>query len=152
MRFAIVLVAACWRDVPPPPVANASEQAPGPGLVGEYRCTIAEGGYRYPPFPCAIREVDHKLELAKLGGSVRFQGEIRPRGDGFAFQGQLYCPMGDCNEQVSGSFRRIAGGALRGQLGQDHIVVELFRADSAYGGASYGGSSYGGQPPSTEIE
>ena len=151
MRFAIVLVAACWRDAAPPaPVAN--ETAPVPSLVGEYRCTIAEGGYRYPPFPCAIREVDHVLELAKLGGSVRFQGRIEPRGDGFAFRGELYCPMGDCNEQVSGSFRRLAGGALRGQLGQNHMVVELFRADSAYGGASYGGAGYGGQPPRNEIE
>ena len=149
-RPAIVLfgtaIAACWTDrtpAPTAPIANHDSSAPVT-LVGDYRCTITESGYEYPAFPCTIRQDGRHLVLAKLGGSVRFEGEVRPRGEGFAFDGQVYCPSGDCTEAVAGTFQPAAGGALTGTLGQDRMVVQLVRASAGFGGAGYGGAMYGG--------
>jgi hypothetical protein len=149
-RPAIVLfgaaIAACWTDrtpAPAAPIGNHSAEVPR-ALVGDYRCTISESGYEYPPFPCTIRQQGRKLVLAKLGGSVRFEGEIRPRGEGFAFKGQVYCPWGDCTEAVAGTFEPAAGGALTATLGQDRMTVQLVRADAGFGGTGYGGNVYGG--------
>src|SRR5438874_7914237 len=103
-RPAILLfgaaIVACWSDRAPhgtTPLANRSE-APQRGLVGMYACTITESSYRYPAFPCAIRQVRDHLVLSKLAGSVRFEGRVRPNGAGFRFDGRIYCPWGDCTE------------------------------------------------------
>jgi len=150
-RPAIVLfgvaIAACWTDRPAqtPQVANHTE-APAPALVGMYACTITETGFQYPAFPCSIRQVRGHLVLAKLAGSVRFEGRVQPSGTGFRFDGQVFCPWGDCTEHVAGAFRTTAEGALVGTLGEDRMVVELVRDSGAYAGASYGGAMYGGSP------
>jgi len=147
---AVVLVVACWRDTAPTPAPV--QPAVATTWIGAYSCTIAQGGYRYPPFPCAIREVDHKLVLAKLGGSVRFEGEVHPHGDGFRFEGEVYCPTGDCNEHVGAVFRPAGNQVLRAKLGSQGMLVELFRMNNAYAGDSYGGATYAGAPRSNEIE
>jgi hypothetical protein len=140
------LFVACWTDRTPPaePLANHTSAAQPSALVGSYACTITESSYRYPAFPCTIREVRDRLVLAKLGGSVRFEGRVRPSASGFSFEGQIYCPWGDCTEQVSATFHRTRAGALVGELGEHAMIVELVPALAAYGGASYGGASYGG--------
>ncbi len=81
--------------------------------------------------------------LAKLGGSVRFEGEIQPRRAGFAFHGRMFCPWGDCTQDLDGSF--VARGEhYVGSFTDDHMTVELERASGGYGGDSYGGDRYGG--------
>jgi hypothetical protein len=83
--------------------------------------------------------------LAKLAGSQRFRGEVKPRGEGFGFAGELYCPWGDCSQPLHGEFRPIGNGALRGTFRDAALVVVLQPApDAAFGGASYGGDGYGG--------
>ena len=82
---------------------------------GAYFCSIEDGGYKYPGYPCAIRKIDGRWMLAKLAGSQRFRGEVKPRGEGFTFDGEFYCPWGDCTQPLHGVFKAArANGALRG--------------------------------------
>src|SRR5687767_12846151 len=110
-------VVACWSSKPSDPStienrALATER----DLTAAYHCSIRDGEYQYPPYPCAVRKIDERWMLAKLGGSQRFRGEIKPRGDGFSFHGELYCPWGDCTQPLHGEFRAIGNGALRGSF------------------------------------
>ncbi len=141
---------ACWsgkappRDTPihnrgPLTLASAPTQHP-------YWCSISDGGFDYPQMPCAIRTIDGERILAKLAGSQRFRGVVTPRGAGLAFEGELFCPWGDCQKQLRGSFEPIGNGALRGTFENEAMVVTMVPApaNSAWGGASYGGDGYGG--------
>lgn len=112
---------------------------------GGYWCSIEDSGYKYPPFPCAIRKVHDRFVLAKLGGSQRFAGEVRPTTGGFTFAGKFYCPYGDCTQALHGSFKSVANGALRGTFADARFIVRMVRApDGAFGGYEYGGDEYGG--------
>jgi hypothetical protein len=114
-------------------------------LTAAYYCSIQDAGFKYPPYPCALRKVDGRWMLAKLAGSQRFRGEVIPRGDGFSFDGEFYCPWGDCTQPLHGAFTSIGNGALRGTFADASLVVVLQPApDAAFGGASYGGDGYGG--------
>jgi hypothetical protein len=120
-------------------------------LSAKYFCSIESDGYTYPRFPCAIRSVGDKYELAKLGGSQRFRGEVRAVGDGFSFDGEFFCPFGDCTSPMHGEFVRRPDGTLVGKFDQQSIVVTLEPGGggddgngAAYGGDSYGGFGYGG--------
>src|SRR4051794_13272792 len=62
-------------------------------LAANYFCSIESDGYKYPRFPCAIRAVGDKYELAKLAGSQRFRGEVHAVADGFSFDGEFFCPF-----------------------------------------------------------
>src|SRR5262245_25368633 len=104
-RPAIMLfgVVACWTDrAPQQPIGHQAVQQDS--LAGSYWCTITEGEYTYPRFPCAITEHGGRLVLAKLAGSVRFEGEIRRNRSGFSFEGKMFCPWGDCTQPLHGSF------------------------------------------------
>jgi hypothetical protein len=115
-------------------------------LSAAYFCSIHMDRYQYPRFPCVIRKVDGRWMLAKLGGSVRFRGEVRPEGHGLAFDGELYCPWGDCSKPLHGVFQPTGKpGALRGLFADAGVTTLLEPApDSAFGGAAYGGDGYGG--------
>ncbi len=137
---------ACWKGggAGDATLANKTSSAQR-DLEGAYWCSIEDSGYTYPPFPCAIRKIGERFVLAKLGGSQRFQGEVRAQGDGFTFAGQFYCPWGDCTQALHGSFRPAGGGALKGTFRDARFVVTMKPApDSAFGGVAYGGDSYGG--------
>lgn len=152
MRRPAVLVfgvaAACGggRAQAPQAIGNQLVASEPAGLEGAYRCAITEGDYKYPPFACAIRHDGGKLTLAKLEGSVRFVGEIQPHDGGFNFTGRIYCPWGDCTQNVAGVFNAQDGHYV-GTFASDQMTVDLFRADGtggeSYGGASYGGATYG---------
>ena len=166
-----IAVCSCWGG-------NSAQQTaighPAPlaerTFSGAYWCSIQDDGFAYPPYPCAIWSVDHRLVLAKLGGSQRFEGEIKPAGAGFSFDGLFYCPAGDCTQPLHGTFEpndatlvgrfrdstlvvRLApvqlgsafGGASYGGASCDHANCDgATYDDTSYGGASYGGASYGG--------
>ena len=129
----------------PAPVDNHAPLATR-DLGGAYWCSIEDSGFKYPQFPCAIRKVDNRFVLAKLGGSQRFEGEIAPiASGGFTFTGRFYCPYGDCSQALHGTFEPVAGGGLRGKFSDSQMIVRLVTApDAAFGGAGYGGAGYGG--------
>jgi hypothetical protein len=151
VRFGVLVgitTFACWSGNTAPattPIENRG--APLEQDQAEpYWCSISDGGYDYPQMPCSIRTIDGKRVLAKLAGSQRFRGVITPRGHGFAFDGEFFCPWGDCTKRLVGEFQPMGDGTLRGTFEGDSMIVTMVRApaDSAWGGASYGGDGYGG--------
>ena len=143
---AIALVAtSCWRGRPQGAALENRAAASERDLTAAYFCSIQDGGHRYPPYPCAVRKIDGRWLLAKLAGSQRFRGEVRPRGEGFSFAGELYCPWGDCAQPLHGVFESLGEGRLRGRFRDARFVVLLEPApDTAFGGVGYGGDGYGG--------
>lgn len=135
-------LAACGGTKPSGSIGNAAPLRQH-DLSANYLCSIESEGFRYPQFPCAVRSVDGKYVLAKLAGSQRFRGEVKALGEGFTFDGEFYCPFGDCTAPMRGEFVRRTNGTLVGRFDQPSIVVTLEPA-AGYGGAGYGGDSYGG--------
>ena len=118
-------------------------------LAAQYWCSIRNGEFEYPQMPCVIEQQgDGRFVLAKLAGSQRFRGVVKPRGDGFTFDGEFYCPWGDCTKPLRGVFKSTGDGRLRGTFDDDaSLVVTLTRAPAnggGFGGAGYGGAAYGG--------
>ena len=140
----VCVVASCWSGKTSETTIDnrtASER----DLTASYFCSIEDDGYKYPGYPCAIRRIEGRWMLAKLAGSQRFRGQIRAQGDGFSFEGEFYCPWGDCSQPLHGVFKPAGHGALRGTFRDAPMTVTLVPApDSAFGGASYGGDGYGG--------
>jgi hypothetical protein len=120
-------------------------------LDGAYWCIIEQGDLSYPPYACTIQNVDHRVVLAKLAGSQRFEGELKPAGGGFSFDGVFFCPWGECTQPLHGTFEPSEGG-LVGTFRDSTIIVRMTAVQLGaashdarlYGGASYGGASYGG--------
>lgn len=147
VRFgALALVAmSCWSGSPREGTIGNRGAAGERDLTAAYFCSIQDAGYKYPRFPCAVRKIEGRWQLAKLAGSQRFRGALTPQGDGFAFDGELYCPWGDCTQPLHGEFRPVGQGKLRGTFRDAQLSVLLEPApDSAFGGAGYGGDGYGG--------
>jgi hypothetical protein len=145
VRFGAIAIAAlaCRSGKPPATIGNSAR---GDGdLTAAYYCSIHDGGFTYPTFPCAVRKIEGRWMLAKLAGSQRFRGQLTPQHDGFAFAGELYCPWGDCTQPLHGVFTSLGDGRLRGTFRDARMIVLLAPApDAAFGGASYGGDGYGG--------
>jgi hypothetical protein len=147
--LASLALVACWTSTPvqstTPTVAKAAEPA-GRDLTGPYWCSIDTDGYEYPRYPCAIKKVGGALVLAKLGGSQRIRGRIQlDERDGFSFSGELYCPWGDCTQQLNGTFTP-AGRGYKGSFREESMVVTLMPAsDGEFGGVDYAGDE-GGDP------
>jgi hypothetical protein len=128
------------------PPDHASGTAPAPGLAGDYRCSITDGGYTYPPYACSIFEdAEGGYMLHKLGGSQRFAGPIVATAAGFTFSGKFFCPEGACDQAITGTFVR-RGGAYVGQFAElPQMSIRLAPVAAAgVGGASYGGVGYAG--------
>jgi len=157
--LACVALFSCWSGNGTA-VTTAATPSLEPGtrdISGPYWCAIDDAGYEYPRYPCVIRRVGDKLMLAKLGGSQRIRGHIElDARDGFTFVGELYCPWGDCTEEMRGRFRPMGKGGFKGTLHNtldgplDHeapdasMLVTMFPAPAnAFGGSSYGGDGYG---------
>lgn len=153
--LACIALMACWSGkAEPQTAAEALSLEPSArDLSGPYWCSIDDAGYEYPRFPCVIKKVGGKLMLAKLGGSQRIRGVITlDDREGFEFKGELYCPWGDCTEQMRGRFTPAGRGGYKGTLNGplDHVdddtsmIVHLVPAPAnAFGGSAYGGDSYG---------
>jgi hypothetical protein len=144
-RFGLVALAACG--------GRGGAQATGPlenhggtarGVTGAYACSIEDSGYRYPPFRCVIRQQGERLELVKLDGSQRFEGEVREGRGGLVFSGRFYCPFGDCTQDLHGVFASDGAGGWKGTFSDAKFVVWMAPAAGTYGGATYGGQGYGG--------
>lgn len=143
-----VFLSACWTskaEPVAPVVGNTAEVTAERDLSGTFWCTIGEGDYEYEQYPCVIKTVYGKQMLAKLSGSQRFRGFVKPAGPrNFAFDGEMYCPWGDCTEPMKGTFKAVAGGGFKGTFRAQRITVKLTPGDlSAFGGSAYGGDGYG---------
>jgi hypothetical protein len=126
-------------------------------VVGRYACAIEDAGYRYRAFRCVIRQgAGGRMELVKLDGSQRFDGEVRERPAGLAFSGRFWCPWGDCTQALHGVFAPDGAGGWKGTFSDARFVVWMAPArpgplgggasgGQAYGGQAYGGDGYGGQ-------
>lgn len=155
LHFGLAVLAACWsgKGGEPATTPGPSLEAGTRDLTGPYWCSIDDAGYEYPRYPCVIKKVGDKLMLAKLGGSQRIRGNVTPdKHDGFVFIGELYCPWGDCTEEMRGRFRPSGKGGFKATLNGplDHagerggMVVQLIPAPAnAFGGSGYGGDGYG---------
>jgi hypothetical protein len=147
VRFGAIAAFAmsCWSGKAQDSTLDNRASSGELDLTAAYYCSIQDGEYKYPAYPCAVRKIEGRWMLAKLAGSQRIRGEVIPRADGFTFDGELYCPWGDCTQPLHGMFESIGNGALRGTFRDARLVVVLQPApDSAFGGASYGGDGYGG--------
>lgn len=152
MRLAVVVwigTVACWRGSQPPrdtPLENRGPIAQDDRDGTAYLCSIRDGEFEYPQMPCAIRTVDGAQVLAKLAGSQRFRGVVKPHAGGFTFDGQMFCPWGDCAKALVGVFVPLGDGSLQGRFENESMIVTLVPAPagSAWGGVSYGGDGYGG--------
>ena len=156
-RFGLAFVTACWSGgATTPTPQQPTLQAGARDVTGPYWCSIDDAGYEYPRYACVIKKVGDKLMLAKLGGSQRFRGvvKVEHQGDGFSFTGELYCPWGDCTEQMRGRFRPTGKGGFKGTLSafdgnesspmEGGMIVQLVPAPAdAFGGNGYGGDGYG---------
>ena len=85
------------------------------------------------------------MELVKLDGSQRFEGEVREGREGLAFSGRFYCPWGDCTQALHGVFAPDGAGGWKGTFSDAKFVVWMAPASGQFGGDGYGGSGYGGQ-------
>ncbi len=88
------------------------------------------------------------LRLTKLAGSQRFRGTLTPRGDSYHFEGETFCPLGDCSEPLEGDFHPVAG-ELRAEFPDAGLIVHMSRG---FGGDSYGGEGYGAPFDFTNID
>lgn len=156
-RFGLVIVVvaafapACGGKQPssasPHPIGNQADPMAQSGFgPGDYVCTINEGGYDYPPFKCVVANAGGHMTLEKVEGSVRFRGVVAPTDGGFHFDGEVYCPWGDCTEPVHAQFE-VNGTAYIAQFASKQsgpMTVTLQSTQYGYGGNGYGGYGYGG--------
>jgi hypothetical protein len=129
------------------PLSNRAPAASGTLTVGEYACRLDEGGYHYPPFRCVVSRRGSRTWLEKVGGSVRLRGWLTPHGDGFGFDGELFCPWGDCTEHVTAELASDGHGDWRATMSTAQagpMTMTLAYAQGGFGGAGYGGDGYGG--------
>lgn len=139
-RFGPLIVGACWTA--PGTIDLKTNSQPsvesGANLSGSYWCSIDEDGYEYPKYPCIIKTVDGELVLAKLSGSQRIRGVVRANSrEGFSFTGEMYCPDGDCQQELHGTFKQVRGG-FRGKFREESLIVNLVpAAQGAFGGTEY---------------
>ena len=144
LRFGVIAVAACGGSHAPERLENHGGTARS--VVGSYACAIEDSGYRYPAFRCVIRQgAGGRMELVKLDGSQRFEGEVREGRTGLAFKGRFYCPFGDCTQELHGVFAPDGAGGWKGTFEDAKFVVWMAPARAGqFGGDGYGGQGYGG--------
>jgi hypothetical protein len=143
-----VIAAACGHAAGRAALSNRPPVAPSADVAtGDYACRLEEGGYQYPPFRCVVEARRGRTWFEKVEGSVRLRGWITRAPGGFAFDGELYCPWGDCTEHVHTLFAADRAGGYRGtvdSLQSGPITVTLSAVVPGTGGQGYGGGGYGG--------
>lgn len=161
MRKTAALVFGLWLGCggPGPHAAvggRGGVGAPEAGLLGVYDCSIGNAAdhYQYDFFRCVIVRRKGSLVLDKQGGSQRFIGAIAATPDGgFSFTGRFYCPYGDCEQPLVGTFAAVESGPgqptsqFHGAFVDSPLLVTLrWRSSTGaeFGGDGYGGDGYGG--------
>lgn len=114
-----------------------------PGFVDGalWSCQIGD----YDPQPCRLSQRGGGWQLTKLMGSQRFDGAVSRRGVTLAFDGDYFCPWGDCTTPMVVEFTPDGPDAAYGPaayvttFGDDEIRLRWDAdLDNEYGGAGYG--------------
>lgn len=143
MMMACVLLAACGGGKKAGTLASGGGGAlvAGPRVAGFddgalWTCQISD----YDPQPCKLtRDEQGAWQLAKLLGSQRFRGSVAVQGDALAFDGEFFCPWGDCTAPMQVTFLP-AGDGFATQFSGDEIRLRWDEGlASEWGGAGYGG-------------
>lgn len=127
-----------------PPAATLSNAAGGaaettPSGVSDgalWTCTILD----YPSQPCRFAREGERWTLRKLLGSQRFRGVVTFAPDGgIDFDGERFCPWGDCTAPVQATFAPQGAGRYATLFDGEPVRLE-WDPDNAreYGGAGYG--------------
>ncbi len=120
---------------------------------GQYTCSIQEGDYTYPSFPCVIATSNGKVHLEKVAGSQRIRGAVTMTENGFHFEGELFCPYGDCAQPVVAEFQR--ADDERHYVGKIKTSTGVIRFDLRYHPeaptATYGSDTYDVAPTSEPL-
>jgi hypothetical protein len=97
---------------------------------GQYTCSLEDGdGHRLPSFPCVVVTSNGKVHLEKVAGSQRLRGAVTLTAAGFHFEGELFCPYGDCAQPVVAEFER---ADERHYVGVIHTATGLVHFDLRY--------------------
>jgi len=98
---------------------------------GQYTCTIqGDDGDKYPSFPCVVATSNGQVRLEKVAGSQRIRGAVTMTEGGFRFEGEFFCPYGDCAEPVVAEFHRT--GDERHYVGVIKTSTGVIRFDLRY--------------------
>lgn len=149
MLLAAAALAACGGATTKP--ASIENTGGGPeaplALATGFRdgalwsCQISD----YDPQPCKLSRTADGWQLAKLLGSQRFAGSLRPlAGDRLAFDGESFCPWGQCTAPMRVEFEPSGPGTVEYVTAFGGNQIHLRYDDglaSEYGAAGYGGLS-----------
>jgi hypothetical protein len=118
---------------------------------GQYTCTIQEGKFKYPSFPCVIATSGGKVRLERVDNVAQMHGTLTMTEAGFQFEGELACMNEDCTRPVVAEFHRTDD--QRHYVGEIHTRKGWIRFDLRYrpgGAAAYSGAGETYQAPVSE--
>lgn len=144
MTMAVAL-ASCGAPAKQAPIENTGggeALAPTPAAGAGFRdgalwsCQISD----YDPQPCKLEQQDGGWRLTKLLGSQRFDGRLQRAGAALAFDGEFFCPWGDCTTAMQVSFEPTGNTTYVAQFADTPIALVYDDGlASEYGAAGYGG-------------
>ena len=144
MTTLTLVLAACGAPTKPATIENTgSEALEQPAQAGAgfrdgalWSCQISD----YDPQPCKLSQTADGWQLTKLLGSQRFTGSLTPVGKALAFDGEFFCPWGDCTTPMQVEFQPDGEAAYAAEFGGDQVHLRYDDAlANEYGGAGYGG-------------
>jgi hypothetical protein len=121
---------------------------------GQYTCTIQEGKFKYPSFPCVVATSNGKVRLEGVDDAavqLKMHGTLTMTEAGFQFEGELACMNEDCTRPVVAEFHRTDD--QRHYIGEIRTAKGMIRFDLRYrpgGAAAYSGAGEVYQLPASE--
>ena len=101
-----------------------------------WTCQISD----YDAQPCKLSRSGGGWRLDKLLGSQRFSGRVVDQGKTLAFEGEFFCPWGECTQAMKVEFEADGNDGYVARFDEAAIHLRYDDAvDSEYGGAGYGG-------------
>ena len=98
-------------------------------------CQISD----YDPQPCKLSRAGDGWRLDKLLGSQRFSGRVDERGTSLLFDGEFFCPWGECTQAMKVEFEADGNDGYVTQFDDDALHLRYdAAAEGEYGGAGYG--------------
>ena len=144
MTTLTLVLAACGAPTKPATIENTGSEALGqPAQAGAgfrdgalWSCQISD----YDAQPCKLSQTADGWQLTKLLGSQRFTGRLTPVGKALAFDGEFFCPGGDCPPPMQVESQPDGEAASAAEFGGDQVHLRYDDAlANEYGGAGYGG-------------
>lgn len=148
MAAALALAACGGARSPAPPISNNGGGGEGgaplaatPGFRHGALWSCQINGYS--PQPCKLSRAADGWHLDKLLGSQRFSGRLEPQGMGLVFDGEFFCPWGECTTAMNVDFSPDGPDGRAGYTAtfqDDDLRLRYdLGLESEYGAAGYGG-------------